>query len=154
LTSLPTDPTTRLERDALMAILQYPREVGADLVARAVDVAFTDATLAVVRDAVATTRHDSGAPDWVARVATEVPAPYASLVTQLSVAPIPQRAEAVGAYCRGVVASLVDRDLLRRKRELMGSLQRIDATADPGRYSAVQRELVEVEAERRALRPE
>lgn len=154
LMALPTDPTTRLERDALMAILQYPREVGGDLVARSVEVAFSDPTLAVVRDAVATTLDVRESPDWVARVAAEVPAPYSSLVTQLSVAPIPERPEVVGAYCRGVVAALVDRDLLRRKRELVGSLQRVDASAEPERFAEVQRELVRVEAERRALRPE
>ncbi len=154
LVALPTDPTTRLERDALMAILQYPAEVGRDLVTRAVDVVFTDATLGVVRDAIATSLDRIESPEWVAAVTEEVPTPFASLVTQLSVAPIPERAEAIALYCQGIVSALVDRDLLRRKRELLGSMQRLDATADPERFAEVQRELVRVEAERRALRPE
>lgn len=154
LVALPTDPTTRLERDALMAILQYPAEVGRDLVSRAVEVVFSDATLGVVRDAVATSLDRLESPDWVAAVTAEVPAPFASLVTQLSVAPIPERADAIALYCRGIVSALVDRDLLRRKRELLGTMQRLDATAEPDRFADVQRELVRVEAERRALRPD
>ncbi len=152
LMQLPTDPATRLERDALMAILQYPDRVGRELVVRAADVAFADQTLAVVRDAVATSLEHLASPDWLGRVAAEVPTPFASLVQQLGVAPIPEREELIGAYCTGVVSALVDRDLLRRKRELLGAMQRLDGTAEPERYAQVQRDLVSVEAERRALR--
>ncbi|NYF10928.1 DNA primase [Leifsonia sp. AK011] len=152
LTNLPTDPSTRLERDALMAILQYPGEVGADFARRAVGAQFGDRTLSVVRDGIAASLDHLEAPDWVSRVVGQVPGPYATLVTQLSVAPIPQRPEMIGIYCRGVASALIDRDLLRQTRELLGSLQRLDAAAEPERFAAVQRDLVRVEAERRALR--
>lgn len=149
---LATDPATRLERDALMAMLQYPDRVGRDLIARAGQVAFVDNTLAVVRDAVATSLEYVASGDWLGRIAAEVPAPFATLVQQLGVAPIPEREELLGSYCTGVVTALVDRDLLRRKRDLLGTMQRLDASADPGRYAEVQRELVALEADRRALR--
>ncbi len=155
---LPTDPATRLERDALMAILQYPDHVGADLIRRAAQVAFVDNTLAVVRDAIATTVGVASDPaasaDWLSRVAGEVPPPFATLVKQLGVAPIPEREELIATYCRGVTTSLIDRDLLRQKRDLLGAMQRIDAASDPERYGQVQRDLVRIESERRALRDE
>jgi DNA primase len=154
LKKLPTDPATRLERDALMAMLQYPSEVGADLVRRASSVGFVDNTLSVVRDAIATSVEHIASPDWLARVAGEVPAPFETLVKQLGVAPIPERAELIGVYCRGVTAALIDRDLLRQKKDLLGTMQRIDSAAEPERYAQVQRDLVRVEAERRALRDE
>ena len=125
-----------------------------ELVRRASSVGFVDNTLAVVRDAIATSLDQLAEPDWLARVAAEVPAPFETLVKQLGVAPIPERAELIGIYCRGVTAALVDRDLLRQKRDLLGSMQRLDAAAEPERYSQVQRDLVRVEAERRALRDE
>jgi DNA primase len=53
-----------------------------------------------------------------------------------------------------VVSALIDRDLQRRKRDLLGSLQRLDATAEPARYTELQRELMLIESERRALRAE
>ncbi|MEQ1734826.1 MAG: DNA primase, partial [Rhodoglobus sp.] len=108
----------------------------------------------VVRDAIATSLEHVESPDWLARIAAEVPAPFETLVKQLGVAPIPEREELMAVYCTGVAASLVDRDLLRQKRDLLGAMQRIDSAADPERYSQVQRDLVRVEAERRALRDE
>jgi DNA primase len=152
LMQLPTDPTTRLERDALMAMLQYPADVGLDFIQRAAAVTFTDNTLAVVGDAIATSAQHWEEPDWLARVSDEVPLPFATLVKQLGVAPIPERPELIGAYCRDVVAGLIDRDLLRQKKELLGSLQRTDARAQAEAYAQVQRDLVRVEGERRALR--
>jgi DNA primase len=148
---LSTDPSTRLERDALMAVLQHPEHVGNDLVARVAHVGFGDQTLAVVRDAVATTIEHAGATDWLARVAAEVPALYVSLVQQLGVAPMPARDTLIESYCVGVVTSLIDRDLLRQKRDLLGAMQRMDAEAERDKYAAVQRELVRIEDERRAL---
>ena len=154
LTQLPTDPATRLERDALMAILQYPKEIGAELMQRATRAAFSDHTLSVVRDAIAGSLERLETPQWLEGVAAEVPPSFSTLVNQLGVAPIPERADRIGAYARSVVVDLIDRDLLRRKRDLLGSMQRMDATADPDRYSQVQRDLVGIETERRALRDE
>jgi DNA primase len=152
LVQLPTDLATRLERDALMAMLQLPRLVGRDLTQRATQASFTNQSLAVVRDGIATTLDAMETPEWLTKVIDEVPAPFATLVKQLGVAPIPERSEReLEAYARGVTGALIERDLLRRKAELLGQLQR----ADPGNrdaYSQLQRELVQVEAERRQLR--
>jgi DNA primase len=152
LMNLPTDPTTRLERDALMAILQRPADVGADFISRAARVAFFDNTLAVVRDGIATSLEHVEAADWLQRVADEVPVIFATLVKQLGVAPIPQREELLATYCRGVVSALIERELLRNKKDLMGALQRLDSAAEPARYAELQRELMATEAERRTLR--
>jgi DNA primase len=152
LTELGTDPATRLERDALMAILQHPDLVGVDLVQRATQTTFHNQSLVVVRDAVAASISGVEAADWLARVIQEVPTTFASLVQQLGVAPLPERDEAaLGPYARGVVASLVDKGLLARKADLLGRLQR----ADPGdreAYKALQMELVGLETQRRQLR--
>lgn len=152
LMNLPTDPTTRLERDALMAILQRPADVGVDFISRAARVAFFDNTLAVVRDGIATSLAHVEAADWLQRVADEVPVIFATLVKQLGVAPIPQREELLATYCRGVVSALIERELLRNKKDLMGALQRLDSAAEPARYAELQRELMATEAERRTLR--
>ena len=54
----------------------------------------------------------------------------------------------------GTSVAIVDRDLLRRKKELVGALQRTDSTADATKYQGIQRELVAIEAERRTIRQE
>jgi DNA primase len=154
LTRLPTDATTRTERDVLMALLQHPEHVGQPLTALAASVPFTEPSLAVVRDGIAATGGDPGGHDWVSRVTAEVPQRYATLVGQLAVAPIPEREDKLAVYCRRLIADFVDRDLLRRKVELLGASQRLDAAAEPERYAQVQRDLVRIENERRALRQE
>jgi DNA primase len=151
---LPTDQATRLERDALMAMLQYPKDIGAEMLARATRVGFSNATLSVIRDAIATSLDAIESTDWVGTVVREVPPSFASLVQQLAIAPIPQRAEQIPAYCREIAASLIQLDLLRAKADLLGSLQRTDAAADPERYARIQRDLMNVERERRILRNE
>ncbi len=149
---LPNDPSTRLERDALQAMLQYPDAVGTELLRHAVDSRFSNPSLAVVRDGIASVLASNDASVRADRVVDEVPAPFAVVVRQLAVAPVPQRSEAeLTAYVRGIVSALVDRELLRQKSELLGRLQRTDRT-DVATYTALQRGLVELETERRALR--
>jgi DNA primase len=154
ITRLPTDTTTRTERDVLMAILQHPELVGDALLGKAVGIRFTEPSLAVVRDAIAASVAYTGFPDWASRVTAEVPQRYATLVNQLTVAPIPAREDKLPAYCRSIVTDFIDRDLLREKVAVMGSMQRLDAAAEPEKYSAIQRELVRIETERRVLRDE
>ena len=148
-------PATRLERDALMAILQHPEAIDRGIIVRASQVAMANASLAVVRDAVAACLDavESRTRSW--RVIAEVPAPFSALVKELGMAPIPEQSgRELGVYCTGVAVSLIERDLLRRKAELLGRLQRTDPTADRDKYREVQQALVSVETERRALRSE
>jgi len=154
LVELPADPVTRLERDGLMAMLQLPVIVGVDIVARAAQTSFTHTGLAVVRDAIASNLTHAGQADWLERIVADVPPQFANLVHELAMANLPERSETeVHRYVRDITIALIDRDLLRQKAELLGRLQR----ADPEQrevYSVLQRELVRVEAARRALRDE
>jgi len=152
LAALGADPNTRLEIEALQAILQYPAEVGPQLAGRVVAAAFANPTLAVVRDALAIHLGEAGDPGWIDEVAIEAPEAYRGLVRELAVAAIPGRPETVARTVRGFTSSLVDRELLRRKREALGALQRVERDADPERFERIQRELVAIEEERRVLR--
>jgi DNA primase len=155
LVQLPTDPATRLERDALMAILQHPDDVGIDLVRRASRVGFQNPNLAAVRDGIFVSLDNFGAPDWVDRVVAEVPGSLAKLVRELIVAPIPLSPNKdMGAYCTAVTVDIIERDLLRLKTDLIRQSQRTDSAAEPEKYRELQVELVRIESERRALSPE
>ena len=52
-----------------------------------------------------------------------------------------------------MTSSLIERDLLRRKADLLGRLQRADPEQRDA-YTTLQRELVQIEADRRKLRDE
>jgi DNA primase len=152
LTDLPVDQPTRQERDALMAILQHPAEVGAELIERVSLVRFTNPTLSVVRDAVATSIASHDSPDWVAAVTAQTPAGYVSLVQQLAVAPIPSQPSKLAAYCSQLAMDLIDRDLARRHAEVLGALQRTDPVDEQERRRQLQEELAGIVDERRRLR--
>lgn len=148
---LNADPSTRLERDALMALLQHPEEVGAILASDVAQALVSNPNLATIRDAIGANLTELGGNTWIQRIQNDVPLEWRALVTQLAVSPLPQRDNReIGAYCRGVVASLVDRDLVRRKSELVGRLQR--TPVDQGEQSRfIQQELMALELKRRAL---
>ncbi|WP_404311069.1 DNA primase [Agrococcus terreus] len=154
LRQLERDPASRLERDAIAAFLQQPAVLGRDLAFRGATAYVANPSLAIVRDGVLASLDAVEAPDFSERVAASVPAEIVPLVRTLAMAPIPQSsAEGVTAYVRGIVGSLVDRDILRRKAELLGSLQRLGGS-DPEGAKRLQEQLVELERERRTLRQE
>lgn len=153
-TELPIDPITRSERDVLMALLQQPDAVGRELAERGLAARFVNPILSVVRDGMLASLESFGTTGWVSRVAQEVPASFASLVTQLAIVAMPQRPDKLAEYCRQVVADLVDRDILRQKGELVGAMQRASSEGDQDRWSELARRSAALEAERRRLRNE
>lgn len=154
LAALPQTPAVRLERDALMAMLQQPQSIGIELLAQAVTAEVTEPTLRGVRDAIAAALDSHAATDWLERVVAEAPDAYRSLIHELAVAPMPQRNEQqLGTYARAVVISLLDRDLLSLKGELMARMQRVAAVNTP-ESRQIQEQLAALESARRALRTE
>ena len=152
LAQLPNDPVTRLERELLMALLQHPEDVPRETAQRALATAFSQPALATVRDALIAAFEHYGTAHWARMVSEEAPGAFAPLVTQLAIAPLPVRDDHVAEYCAGITTSLIERDLLRRKAELLGALQRTDQVADPTRYRDLQTQLMTIEAERRRVR--
>ncbi len=160
ITDLPGDPATRLERDALMAMLQHPGLAGHALLGRATQSGMTNPSLGIVCDAMAAAlvRFDADqeldTSAWAGAVLSELPESVVPLAQQLLVAPIPERSEReLTVYVRGIVTALIDRDLLRHKAELLGRLQRHDP-ADRETSVTLQRALMAIDAERNALRAE
>jgi DNA primase len=155
LRDLPNDPATRLEREALMMIVQVPHLVGGDLIHRAIDAGFSNRVLAAVRDSIKAQRDALGGAGWLDRLAAGVPAPVAPVVEELAFLQLPVRAEQeeqLTRTARSTVAALVDRHLLRQKADLVRQLQRTEGAADAERLRDLRRRLVGVEADRRMLR--
>jgi DNA primase len=135
-----------------MALIQHPEAIDVKLAAEAVQAAFTEPSLAVIRDAVGASMTEFGGEAWAERVLEQTPDDLKPLVTQLAVAPIPERdEEAVLIYCSQVVTSLVERELLRLKSELVSRLQRT-GESDPAMSRAISEEIMALEKRRRALK--
>jgi len=150
---LPNDPITRMERDAVMAMVQQPTYVSEPLIWLAAGATFSAPMLSVVRDAVVANIESIGAGDWLDRLLQDVPAPFRGLVQELALAPIPARTdEDLALYARSIVVALVERDLLARKASLLGQLQRADPHEQADRRAEIQRQLVDIDAQRMRLR--
>ena len=154
LSTLRQAPTTWLERDAIMAMLQQGDSVGAELLHQAVTAQVLDPDLRVVRDAIGAALGHLGESGWLDAVQAATPASHHGLLRELAMAPMPQRKQdQLAAYTRDVVVSLLDRDLIALKSELLARLQRIGDHTDPA-SRRIQEQLVALEAARRGLREE
>ena len=150
---LPNDPITRMERDAVMAMVQQPAHVGAPLLGLAAGATFSAPMLSVVRDAVVANLDAIGAPNWLDRLLQDVPTPFRGLVQELALAPIPARTdEDLAIYARSIVVALVEKDLLAQKAALLAQLQRADPYEQADRRAEIQRQLVDLDAQRMRLR--
>lgn len=152
----PRDPVARDERLALVAVLQYPQHVPASfdgLEEDAFSVPAWRAVHAAIRAAGgATAGRDVSAAQWVGAVLEQASETVAGLVTQLSVASLPEdREAAIAAFVEGVVRRVVDMGLMRRVADARSRLQRLDPS-DTEAYQAAFAELLRIEAERRTLR--
>ncbi|MFC8797544.1 DNA primase [Promicromonospora sp. NPDC057138] len=152
----PRDPVARDERLALVAVLQYPQHVPASFDALGED-AFSVPAWRAVHTAIraaggAAAGRDVSAAQWVAAVLEQASETVAGIVTQLSVASLPEdREAAVPAFVEGVVHRVLDMGLMRRVADARSRLQRLDP-ADAETYQAAFAELLAIEAERRTLR--
>jgi len=92
---------------------------------------------------------------WVEQILQEVPEPLRPLVSELAVVPLPANtADAMLRYCRDILARLFELQITRVKADKMGQLQRLDASADPEEFQRLNRELMQLEMQRRSLRSE
>ncbi|GAA2175129.1 DNA primase [Agrococcus versicolor] len=144
---LPRDPATILEREAIVAMLQQGALVPEPLRARGAMAHVGDASLRIVRDGILAELDFIAASGFSERVAAVVPPPIAPLVRELAIAPMVAGPRGVEASVRGVVVSLILRDILREKAELLGQLYRL-REGDPAAARRLTTRIDELDAER------
>ncbi|KNH17484.1 DNA primase [Arthrobacter sp. ZBG10] len=153
----PRDPVASMERQALEVALQEPAVLAGEVWDRFTAARFATPAFQAVHDAMRATGHGLTAEPvrWVEHVMHEVPEPLRPLVSELAVVPLPASTEeAVQKYCRDILSRLFELQITRVKADKMGQLQRLDPAADPEAYQRLNRELMMLEMERRALRAE
>ncbi|MFC4244400.1 DNA primase [Gryllotalpicola reticulitermitis] len=154
LADLGRDPVTQTERQALMAVLQLPEAIGAELVARAMQARFTNPTLELMKTAIAANVDAVGAPDWFARIRNDLPEQFRAVVDQLAMSPVPERTEeGAKVWARAIVGALIEKDMIGLKAELQSRLQRADPS-DSDTRASISRAMADLELERRRLRGE
>lgn len=152
----PREPVARTEREALEVVLQVP-----DLIPAAFWGHFDSAHMRypvhqTIHDAVVAARDGSDEPragrGWLERVRGHLPDPLHGYLAQLSVTPLPAATEQqVRSYAVGVLTSLVEMHINRAKSDKLAHLNRVDPRGEAQTYQQLQRELLDLEMQRRSL---
>lgn len=149
------DPVARMEKEALEVILQRPETLSQEQWKALYTSQFNVPVYRAIQAGVlAAARNAQDTSNWVQHVTAEVPQELYSFVTELAVAPLPaSNEEEVLRYCRDIMNRLLEMQITEQKADLIGRLQRMDSQQDPEAFQTIQQRLVELENQRRFLRP-
>ncbi|OUM44306.1 DNA primase [Arthrobacter sedimenti] len=150
----PRDPIARMEREVLEVALQQPTLLTATQWESFSTFRFTVPVYEALHTAVlAAGAAGTELPRWVESVREGVPDVLRPLVSELAVRPLPAKdADAMVAYCRDILNRLTELRITQQKADKLGQLQRMDPASDPALYNQLQRDLMELEMQRRQLR--
>ncbi|MDO5750365.1 MAG: DNA primase [Rothia sp. (in: high G+C Gram-positive bacteria)] len=150
------DPVARVERAALESVLQLPQLVSYE---QWQNFARSKFRYRVHREIAAGVVHAAShlAPaagiQWLNAVREGADPAVHAAIAQFSVERLPvANDQQQPFYVHGVMCSLQEAQIARRKSDLMMHLQRLNPETEALEYQAVQRELLDLERERRALR--
>ena len=166
----PEDPVSKIERQALEALVQYPMYVVGSGFEELGGEAFSVPSYRAVHDAIRAAgglgafvkllrqaEEHFGKGEKAVQAATrafvddvrELMIPeVASVLMELAVAPLPQdREDQLRAYCRGAMGAMVRLDVTRRLADANANLQRL--SEDDPQYTQAFRELMRLEEVRR-----
>ncbi len=147
--SLPSTPEIVLDRNALMAFLQFGHRIDPAILARAAALPLRHPALEAVRQSIAAAP-DVSRPGWAAEAVSSVREPYRSLAAELLTADFPALTDdAATVYADSLARRLVMRAVDREKSELLGAIQRVAPDSEEGR--GIRMRLRELDAERQRL---
>lgn len=147
-----TDPITRFERQVLEVLVQVPKSYSNDQVIRIVRDGFSAPAHNAILEAIGSSLVSHGSSDWLNVIGGATPAELHSLLRSIAAQALPAKNEAdLIRYGQGVVSRALINALAHEKANLLAALRRSDIAEDPIASSKIQRELVELEAERRKL---
>ena len=153
------DPSLRVQRESLKAVIQSPGLVGPVWDTLDPEL-FTHPAYRACHTAVAEAggvrsfgASSGGVSGFVGRVRDAAPNDAVrSLLTELAVEPLATNDDRRAAHVRTNVARLQELGVARRMSELKSRLQRLNPVEQPEAYNALFGELADLEARRRALR--
>jgi DNA primase len=152
--SLPNlnDPITRFERQVLEVLVQVPKSFSNEQVIRIVRDGFSAPAHNAILEAIGSSLVSHGSGDWLNVIGGATPADLHSLLRSIAAQELPARNEAdLIKYGQGVISRALINALAHEKANLLAALRRTDIADDPQASAKIQRELVDLEAERRKL---
>lgn len=145
-------PQTRLEKQILEVLVQAPTVFSSEQLRRMTASGLSEPQNQRVLEAVLSLSSQLTDNSFANLLVSTVEPDDVDLVRAFAMADLPVANDAAFAkYSSGIVKSAMLNTLSREKMDLMSALRRVDATASPEQLSQVQRQLVNLESERRDL---
>ena len=140
-----------MERQALEVALQEPGMLEGETWQRFSEARFSAPAYLAIHEAIRATGSFRGQVRWVEQCCRRSPSPCARSCPSWR-CPCRPTPPTGSCYCRDILARLFELQITRVKAEKMGQLQRLDASADPEEFQRLNRELMQLEMQRRSLR--
>lgn len=150
-----SDPVARMEREALEVIVQVPQLLALEQWQQLTQVQFRyrmhEGVAQGVIGAASTIAPEPGAI-WVNTVRSFAPEQSHALLAELTVSPIPASSqEQLARYVHDILNRLFEQQINRQKSDLLMQLQLLNADASPQEFQRIQRELMQLELQRRRI---
>lgn len=145
------DPNTRFEKTLLEVLLQVPELIEKSQFLKLLSGNFTTPAFSRIAQSIANLGYPETATNWLGQLAATLPDELHLVLRSLAAAELPASNETeLARYVAGVVQSGLANLLAREKLSLQAILRQLDP-AESERIAAIQKELVEIESQRRAL---
>ena len=147
----PRDPVAMVERQTLEVLVQYPQAFNQGQLLRLAKVGMVYQVHSALLQAIVAALNGT-ADTWLGRIQAVVPDSLQSQLLGLAAADLPVKDESkVLDYAKALISKALERALSREKAELLSRLGRTDRTSNQDQYDAIQRDLIQIERERRSL---
>ncbi|MFM2023410.1 MAG: hypothetical protein RIR89_802 [Actinomycetota bacterium] len=145
-------PVDKLETQIMQVLLQNPSAFSSQQLRRMQAAGMATPSYKALLDVVLENSDQLNESSFANLIASSAPQELQSVIRELSLAPLPLKSEAeLGKYSQGIVSSAMIKALDREKTDLLAALRRAELGGSDEQKAAIQRQLVELEAERRSL---
>lgn len=146
------NPQQRLERQILEILIQQPSAFGQDDLFRIYAAGLQDSLHQGLLQLAIDNKDSLTQPDWVNVLASQAKEGLLSLIRELALVELPVKNDAeLLRYAKGVVNGALMQALGREKIDLMAALRRMDSDTMGDSINQIQRQLINLESERRKL---
>ncbi|MEY5146696.1 MAG: hypothetical protein RL224_1010 [Actinomycetota bacterium] len=145
-------PVDKLETQIMQVLLQNPSAFSTHQLRRMQAAGIATPSYKALLDLVLENSDQLNDSSFANLIASLAPQDLQSVIRELALAPLPLKSEAeLGKYSQGIVSSAMIRALDREKTDLLAALRRAELGGSDEQKAAIQRQLVDLEAERRSL---
>lgn len=146
------DPIMRFERQVLEVLVQVPRSYTPAQLTRLLKSGFSAQSHAIIATSMSAASAAQAKEEWLQTIAANLDERLHPMLREIAAQPLPASDElAIEKYAHGVIARALSSVIAREKADLLAALRRIDQADQPREYAELQKQLVELEAERRTV---